>query len=126
MRREKGFTLIEIIIALAILTLLISGVVTLFFNLIVANKESQYHSQAYKILDSKIEELRGAPFDALINKTDTISELPQGQLLITADNNIDGVPQTNIKKVTLELSWKFKRNQNLKLETYISRTGIRR
>jgi hypothetical protein len=112
----------------AFVSIIISGILPLFLNVITVNKSSEYYSRSYKIVDSKMEELRNTPFDSLTTGTTnfTVSGLPapaSGSVAITS--NIDGAAQTNIKKVTVTVTWTFRGAKQSSAVTYIARGGLK-
>lgn len=127
-KQKRGFTLVEIILILVLVTVLSSAVLALYSFLITLNKKIEYRSSAYKLLDSKIEEYRNVNFDALA--TGTISPapgLPENSVIATnVTANVEGSDQTDIRLVTVTVSWDFKGAQNARISTYITRGGIQR
>jgi len=123
---KSGFTLLEIIIVLAVIMTLFAGLLPLFLNIITVNKSAEYYSKAYKILDSKMEEYRSNSFDSLVTGNFTVTDLPSGQGTLTVTNNVDGAPQTDIKKLDLIISWTFKKQNQVRIITYVARNGIKR
>ncbi|MEI6639892.1 MAG: hypothetical protein WCL46_09250 [Chlorobium sp.] len=107
-------------------SILISGLIPLFIAVIRANKTSEYYSRAYRDIDSQVEKYRGGSFDGITTGTFTVTDLPSGQGTVTVSNTIDGMPQNDIKQVDLTLSWNYKRQNQIKITTYISRNGIGR
>lgn len=125
-RLLKGFTLVEVMILLVVVSILISGAFSLFFSVITYNKLAEHYSVAYKTLDSKIELLRSTSFDSIINEDAPVANLPGSNLAVRVDNNLDGLPQSDIKEVEVTISWYFKKDFQLKAVTYISKGGIQR
>jgi len=123
---QRGFNLIEVVLLLAVVGIMASGIIPLFIYSISVNKSSEYYSIAYKKLDSKVEEYRELPFDELSSETFQISELPEGQGVLTVTDVIEGAPQTDIKSIKLVITWNFKRSQEIKSVTYVSREGLKR
>jgi prepilin-type N-terminal cleavage/methylation domain-containing protein len=122
---KSGFTLMEIVIVLGILGIIITGVMPLYMNVIVANKSAAYYSSAYKVADSMIEAYRGAAFDTIVDgETGIISELPGGEYTLDVTSELNGSPEADIKKVDLVISWDFKKERELRVVTYISRSGM--
>jgi hypothetical protein len=111
---------------LSIVSIILAGILTLFLNVITVNKSAEYYSTAYKLMDSKIETLRGSAFESIANSTYQIPELPQGQGIITVTNEIDGAPQADIIQIKLEISWNFKKLNRIKELTYITKGGIKK
>ena len=114
----------EIIIVLGIVGVIISGILPLFVNIIVAGKSAAHYSTAYKLADSKIEEYRNSNFDSLAGELVNISDLPEGSLTTTVTNDIDGSIETEIKRVELTINWNYQRAQEIKIVTYIYRGGL--
>ena len=100
--------------------IIISGVLPLFLNTITAGKSASHYSNAYKIADSKIEAYRNTSFDSIVDENiDITDELPLGAI------NTDITDEDeDFKKVELTISWNFKRNQEIKIVTYIYRGGL--
>jgi prepilin-type N-terminal cleavage/methylation domain-containing protein len=123
---KKGFTLAEILILLIVIGILISGAFSLFSTVITANKTAEYFSNAYKLLDAKVETTKQKSFDSIITESFSVPELPNGQGTITVTNNIDGSPQSDIKQIDVIISWTFKKTHQVRAVTYIAKGGIGR
>lgn len=123
--KNRGYTLVEIVIIIAIVGIIISGILPVFLNSITANKSAEYYSKAYKILDSKMEEYRNSNFDTLDSTTFDVPELPQGQGTLTITDNVEGAPQNDIKQAELKIVWNFKNEKEVKIVTYIARGGLK-
>lgn len=122
--QRPGFTLTEIVIILGIVGIIISAILPLFVNVIAAGRSAAYYSSAYKLADSKIEQYRNTNFDLLAPENMTTSELPNGQVVSEISNEVDGVNETDIKRVELRVSWNYQRPQEVKIVTYIYRGGL--
>ena len=120
----RGFTLTEIVIILGIVGIIISAILPLFVNVVMAGRSATYYSSAYKIADSKMEEYRNTNFDLIAQENTAVSDLPDGQLASEITNEIDGVNKTDIKRVEMTISWKYQRTQEIKIVTYIYRGGL--
>lgn len=126
---NSGFTLVEIVLVVAFLGILLTGVLTIFVNVMTTNKSNEYYSLAYKQLDSKIEEIRNTPFTSLPTypTSFTPTSLPGNPTgTVTLTNNIDGNVETNIYQVDVSITWNFKRQQTIKTSTYVTKGGLRR
>jgi prepilin-type N-terminal cleavage/methylation domain-containing protein len=98
----KGFTLIEVLISLAILSISLLGLWSLHISATHSNVLSQRMSEATSLADQKIEELRAADFNLLACGQDT----PQF-LIYTYRREwevIDAVAP-NTKQVTVTVGW---------------------
>ena len=118
--------MVEIIILISIVSVIVTGVLAAFVNVITINKTNEYYSQAYKILDSKIEELRSEPFSGIADSTFSVSELPGGTGTVTISNNIEGQNQDGIVEADVTVSWNFKKQTEVKASTYISNGGLKK
>lgn len=109
-----------------VIGILISGAFSLFSTVITANKTAEYFSNAYKLLDSKVETTRAKAFDSIITESFSVPELPNGTGTVTVSNNIDGAPQADIKQVDIIISWTFKKTHQVRAVTYVAKGGIGR
>lgn len=127
-KRKKGYSIAEIIIVLAVMAIMVSGVLPIFLNVMVANISSKNFSNAYKIADSKIEEYRNTPFLNIESEEFDIPELADadGHGSLTVTEEVDGVAAEGIKKLDLTISWNYKRERNIRIVTYITEGGISR
>jgi hypothetical protein len=105
---------------------MIAGIIPVFLNSITANKSAEFYSKAYKLLDSKAEELRNADFAAIASGNFAVTELPSGAGTLAVSNNVDGAPRTDIKKVDITITWNFTRSQTVRLATYVTKGGIKK
>jgi len=74
MRRKKrsaGFTLIEVLIAVVVMSVAMAGLIPVLVHVIRANTFGKMTSQAASFSQDKLEELRRAPFAGLTGGNDT-------------------------------------------------------
>jgi len=109
-----------------VISILISGAFSLFSTVYTSNKTAEYYSNAYKLLDSKIESTKRQSFDSIVTSNFAVTELPSGQGTVTVSNNIDGSAQTDIKQVDVVISWDFKKSHQVRAVTYIAKAGVGR
>lgn len=123
-----GFSLVEIIIVLAVIGIMMSAILPLFMNVLTANKSAAYYSEAYKIADSRIEELRSMTFENIDAEdgSENISSLPNGEITTTVTNEIEGVPENGIRQVEITIYWNFKSEKEYSTSTLITEGGIGR
>jgi len=76
--RRRGVTLVEVLVALAILAVAILPVVIGFWQSLVATNESSISVAASSIAREKIEELKGKDFDALDSQPRETRDLTPG------------------------------------------------
>lgn len=132
---KRGFTLLEILIILFVVGIMISGIIPLFLSVITANKSAEHYSTAYRLADSQLEELRSTTFEEIDATYTGIEEgvssdisdiLPEGEIIITVSDEIDGSAQTNIREITIDINWNFKSTKNYTVSTLIAEGGIGR
>lgn len=110
---------------LFVVSIMLSGLIPLFMIVIRANDSTNYYARAYKDLDAQMEIYRRTPFDNVNTGTFTISDIPSSSGNVTVSNVIDNVPQADIKKVDLNLTWTYNnKTNNVKFSSYIYRNGI--
>jgi prepilin-type N-terminal cleavage/methylation domain-containing protein len=69
---ERGFTLVEAIIAMVILTVCLLSVVTVFTQAVKFNTGNNTRSQALAVLQQEVERIRAAKFAPSANGTDDL------------------------------------------------------
>jgi len=114
---EGGFTLIEAMIAMVILTICLLSVVTIFTYAIRFNTGNNTRTQAIAVLQREVEQLRSAKFTPSANGTDEIlkggakplkivdaADLSSYQVQIVVDNFPfnDGIPNNDESTTTLK------------------------
>jgi len=124
---QAGFTLVETIFVIGVLTILLTGTFTIIRNLISLNKKIALRSVAYRTMDTKLEELRYQNFNDIAASDTASAELPTGNhVIVTVSNNVDGQAQTGIKKVDVTINWNFKGPESVATSTYITQGGIKK
>lgn len=69
-RSERGFTVIEVMIALLVLLLGMAGILTLQLTSVEATSFSRHATEATVLAEDKMEELRTVPLSALVPGSD--------------------------------------------------------
>ena len=124
---KKGFTLIEIIMAMAIMAIGIIGVVRLLPVGLRASKSSEIMSRAAFLAQERLEELKLAGFDELSSPNPSIEmEGEQGDYAWAAEVSeieLEGVYNCeDIRQLTLEVSWEEKgKTRSQAFVTYIGK-----
>lgn len=121
---SKGFTLIEVLIAIAILAVGLLGMATLAGSIISYNQLAQHITTATALAQDKIEELRGSPYDAVAEGTESNIDASGGAGgMYNRNTEVDeDVAFQNTKTVEVTVSWIWKGNtHNVVLKTIIAR-----
>jgi type II secretion system protein I len=115
---QKGFTLIEIMVALAILAIVALGIFTAYTTSFQAMADSKYRTVATNIAQKKLEEIKNSvsvafPYYSIENQE--ISE--KTYTIVMATNSIED----NLEQVYVTVSWKDRNGneKNVQLETLI-------
>jgi prepilin-type N-terminal cleavage/methylation domain-containing protein len=123
---KKGFSIIELLIALAVVSIVASALMKLFLDVTVLEKDIEFRSVAYRFVDAKIETLRSSAFDSIATENGTVSGLPNSNYSIAVSDYIDGGHRDDIKLVTVTINWNYKQQKTVKSETYIAKSGIKK
>ena len=115
-RDQKGFTLLEFLIAVMILSVALLGMGTLTGAMISYNKEAFDNTVAVALSQGKMEQLKNIPYGSLTDGTDT----PQTPYTRTWTIE-DDTPGTNMKTLTVTVTWRWKGNN--KFVEYTSIVG---
>lgn len=119
---KNAFSLIEVIVALAITAILATSIFFLFTQSTITNTETKNKQTASRIAQNRIEELRNMPFTEMANEAEdvTVSDLSNGHR-ITRINNSYG---NDIKEVEVEVTWTDRTSiKNVKIDTLIYNKG---
>ena len=126
-KNQKGFSLVEMLIILVVISLFFSALMPLVAKNIAANYTAKVRLAAYEAAQTKVEELRNASFDTITSGTFATPTIPAstGTVTVTKDINNDGTNETDIVKATVNISYTLKAtSKTINLITYISRKGI--
>ncbi|MEW6170402.1 MAG: prepilin-type N-terminal cleavage/methylation domain-containing protein [Candidatus Omnitrophota bacterium] len=103
----KGFTLIEVMMALAILAFCLTGMLLTYIGLLALSETSRNLSLAVNVAQTKVEELRNQPFDSLVNFNGTTFDVPgfaagsaKGRIEVTDTDYAD------LKQVRIVSCWR--------------------
>lgn len=73
-RKQDGFTLVECLIGMGVLTVALLGMAAFMGSLMKANLQSKQVQTASTVMEAKMEELRSIPPNLLANGRDTVTE----------------------------------------------------
>lgn len=122
LKDRKGFTLLEVLIAITLLALMVLALYHSAATIMIRNVENSIADEAVKIANEKIEDLRNTKFSTLSpgNSTETITRhirnFDQPFTVITGINIYD-----TAAKVTVDVNWQYKGgNHTYRIETVIA------
>jgi len=108
LKGEGGFTLLELMVSLAIMSIGMLGVVAMFVYAIGGNAEGRNLSRATNLASKKIEELKLTTYANLDSDA-------AGQFAPAPDDNfkirywtVQDIPELNKRKATVSVTWEIK------------------
>ncbi len=122
-KRPKGFSLIEVLIALVILSITLLGIAGLMVTTTRSNSYGNHMTEAVTFAQDKLEELRVTPRDLIVSNFDDV----QGSTGMSYRRTwtISGLPNptpppTDLQKgITITVSWN-NNNNSIRLLSVIS------
>jgi len=118
--RQDGFSLIEVTVALTVFLIVLMGISSVFFYVVVANAGNNTRTQALMIAQQEVELVRNARFSPLqtdsilaggVHSTKTITTTNGGifnvDTAVDDDTTTDGIqidPNRTLKEVTITVS----------------------
>jgi type IV pilus assembly protein PilV len=113
-RNNKGFTLIEIMVAIFILVVALLGVAAVTVSVINGNAFSKDITSATTLAQDKIEELKDTAYDSIVSGSDT-SSIYTRTWTVTS-------PITDSKTIVVVVSWSRGGNtRNVTLRSIVTR-----
>lgn len=120
----KGFSLIEVMVAIVILTIGLIGVAGLQSTAITGNQNGNTMMQATTLAEEAIEQIRNAAYDDItpVNfpelENDVDGSIYDREILIE-----DDTPLNELKRITVTVSWRTLRRHQVVLRTIVSDEG---
>lgn len=141
--RGRGFTFVEVLVALVIIAIGVTGLVSLQRTFMQSSVRAAEHATALKIAQQRLEELRFQIYTDIASGTDTVmlddknyavawTVAPQyfnGAWVTTGDANLPDPlpPNPDAKSVDISVDWQTRGGDNLTLtmEAWIGRIAMR-
>jgi prepilin-type N-terminal cleavage/methylation domain-containing protein len=127
-RRQKGFTIVELVVAIVLAGIIVPAVAIAISNLTAINYRARDLALASTLAQYKAENLRSNGYNALSAGTQSFTaELPNSigspkSASYTITNN---TPSNGVKQVDINISYtEYKVTRNLAYRTYISELGV--
>ncbi|MEI8173706.1 MAG: prepilin-type N-terminal cleavage/methylation domain-containing protein [Deltaproteobacteria bacterium] len=118
MSGQKGFTLIEVMIAIFLLAVALLGLASVTTSVIKGNSSSQTLTTATTLAKDKMEELKATSFTALSTTGSPDYASADGTVQASASGSYYtrtwGVAGTDPKTITVIVTWSFGRTVELK------------
>lgn len=141
--RKRGFTFVEVLVALVIIAVGVTGLVSLQRTFMQSSTRATEHSAALEIAQQRLEELRFQLFEDIASGTDSVlrddktyavswAVAPQyfdGLWRTTGDPDLPSPlpPSPDAKMVSIEVAWQMRggEDQILTLEGWLGRIAMR-
>ena len=116
LRKNQGFTLIEIMIAIFLLVVAMLGVISVTVMVIKGNSFSKTMTTATTLAADKMEELKNTAYASLADGTDTQETLYTRTWDVTADS-----PATGMSTLVVTVAWTWQgTGHNVVLRSIVS------
>jgi len=116
LRNNKGFTLVEIMIAIFILVIALLGLISVTVMVIKGNSFSKTMTTATTLAKDKMEELKNTGYGSLASDTDTVESIYTRTLIVTPDS-----PAANMKTIEVKVEWDWQgATRNVTLRTIVA------
>lgn len=124
--KENGFTIVELIVTIVIMGVIIPAVALALTNLTVVDYQARDLVLANMVAQNKVETLRSAGFNSLINGTQSFTaQLPNTMGSPKSASYTISSPQSDVKQVDVTISYtEYKKAKNVTYRTYISELGV--
>jgi prepilin-type N-terminal cleavage/methylation domain-containing protein len=122
--RQSGFTLVEIVSAVALLSIGLLAVLSASRAARDTQRRAVLLSLGRGIAQSKIEELRAAPFDSLAAMAGTTTDpsLPRGNQIVVTLSKYPEATENNMYQATVVVSWAGEQGaRSVRYDTLITR-----
>ncbi len=118
-KRQNGFTLIEVLIAIVILSVGLLGMASLTGSIILSNKLSNDLTTATTLSQDKMEDIRADAYGSVASETKVACSTPYAafQREVTVVNDS---PAAGMKTVTVKVYWGPSDAHNVELKTILS------
>jgi len=125
---KRGFTLIEAILIVAVVSIFLSALLPFIVENLTANARSKKRLLAYEAAYSKLEDLRHQNFDSLTDGSFAVTKVDGGTGQVTVsevDLNQDGVMENDILGAKVEVLYQEEGEpKSISLNTLITRDGV--
>jgi prepilin-type N-terminal cleavage/methylation domain-containing protein len=125
LRNREGFTLVEVMIAVFVLTVALLGLISVTIMIIKGNDFSKRMTTATTLAKDKIEEVKKRPYNTVSPGTTTdyrnvdSSAGSTGAYFTRIMTVTDNAPATNMKTVQVEVRWTWGGTRTVTVRTII-------
>jgi len=102
-RFARGFTLVEVLVAIAIFSISALGIQALHLGMVGATNLNSQYASALELAQAELEDLRALPYSEVTSRASTATVV--GTEFTISSMVSDGVPQAEMKHVMTTVSW---------------------
>ena len=125
LHNNKGFTLIEIMISIAIIAIGIFAVMSLIITVMKGNTLSKRVTTATTIAQGKMEDFKSMDYDSVVDDPGTDTATAYDTVYYWEANVEDDTPATDTKTITVDVYWSSggtnTTHNNVELKTIIAK-----
>ena len=123
---EKGFTLIETLMAIAVIAIGLLALAALQTTAISGTGRANKHSMAVLLAEDQIETYKNIPYDSIPSSPspETGTTLSPWGIFTRTTTVQDSTPVPGSKTITVTVSWPDKVPRSVVFQTIIAQTGI--
>lgn len=117
-RREGGFTVVEVLVAIVVLSITLMALGPIMAGISRGNRYGQHVTAASARVQEKIEELKSKPYDKVVNGSDVLTSPGMTRTWKVVSEPVSGA----LKEVDVSVSWKEPGNKSrtVSVKTYIA------
>lgn len=121
---NKGFTLVELLVSMAIIAICVIGLMNLSIAIMRNNVRNEIRNKGIEVLTNYVDNMTNQSFDDITvgNFTDTDNaKIRSFSLTYTISGSVTN-PSTNEKDINATINWTYRgRNYNYNIETVVTK-----
>ncbi len=124
---QKGFSLVEALVSVVVLSLSVFGLTSLSMTSISATRDGRFVSAATTLARSKLEDLRAVGYSYVNSGSDTgpisaegLATGDAGELMYTRTWVVNTGPTSSTKQITVSVAWTYGSAQQIGLTTLVA------
>ena len=127
MRKEAGFTIVELVVTIVVTGLVVLAVTSLFITISGTQRSTRYLETATRAGEAEIESLRNNYYGSLESGStiDFTEDLPSTLVAPRSGEAVISEPSPNMKRVDITITYRDgSRNKTVQLSSILGQLGI--